>query len=313
MFISCPSCRTRFRVDEQKVSGSGVKLRCSRCSSVFRLDAEKSANSGRLSVLVAHESAEFCTAVQKVLAPEPFDVISCHDGKEALELTFRFRPDVVLLNVALPTLYGFQVCEALRGDERTNGVKIILLAAIYDKTKYKRSPQSLYGADDYIEQHHIPDSLAPMIYRLASGAKEVESVNGTLETEKEIDTSAASVTTKEAKDQDNVREELKANQPAGGRDLTDEDFKSARQLARSIVSDISLYREAELEEGVRTGNIDECLGIEIRDGRAIFESRLPEAASYPVDFFEEALSELISQKKREMGIQGHEVTGGSIK
>jgi predicted Zn finger-like uncharacterized protein len=312
MFISCPSCRTRFRFDEQKVSGSGIKLRCSKCSSVFRLAAEKSTNSGRLSVLVAHESAEFCTAVQKVLAPEPFDIISCHDGKEALDLTFKFRPDVVLLNVALPTMYGFQVSEALRADTRTSGVKIILLAAIYDKTKYKRSPQTLYGADDYIEQHHIPDALAPMIYRLASDAKEVESANGALETEKEIDTSATSVTAKEAKNQEKVRKELMADQPAEVRAPTDEANRTARRLARSIVSDISLYRESELEEAVRTGKIDECLGIEIRDGRAIYESRLPEAASYPVDFFEEALSELISQKKREMGIdQDNEVTGGS--
>jgi predicted Zn finger-like uncharacterized protein len=314
MYISCPSCRTRFRFDEQKVSGSGIKLRCSKCSSVFRLAAEKSTNSGRLSVLVAHESAEFCNAVQKVLAPEPFDIISCHDGKEALDLTFRFRPDVVLLNVALPTMYGFQVSEALRGDARTAGIKIILLAAIYDKTKYKRSPQTLYGADDYIEQHHIPDSLAPMIYRLASDAKEVESANGAPETEKEIDTSAASVTAKEANDQEEVRKELKADQPAEVRALTDEAYRSARRLARSIVSDISLYREAELEEAVRTEKVDECLGIEIRDGRAIYESRLPEAASYPVDFFEEALSELIIQKKREMGIaQDNEVTVGSTK
>lgn len=311
MYISCPSCRTRFRFDQQKVSGSGVKLRCSRCSSVFRLAAEKSVNPGRLSVLVAHESAEFCTAVQKVLAPEPFDIISCHDGKEALDLTCKFMPDVVLLNVALPTMYGFQVSEALRGDPRTSGVKIILLAAIYDKTKYKRSPQTLYGADDYIEQHHIPDALAPMIYRLASNAKEVETVNGEPETEKEIDTSATSISAKEAKAQENARKELMANQPAETPDQNGEAYKAARRLARSIVSDISLYREAELEEGVRTGKINECLGIEIRDGRAIYESRLPEAASYPLDFFEEALSELINEKKREMGIQDHEVTGGS--
>jgi len=311
MYISCPSCRTRFRFDAHKVSGSGVKLRCSKCSYVFQLAAEKSASPGRVTVLIAHESVDFCTAVQKVLAPEPFDIISCHDGKVALDLTFKFSPDVVLLNVALPTMYGFQVSEALRADPRTSGIKIILLAAIYDKTKYKRSPQTLYGADDYIEQHHIPDSLAPMIYRLASDTREVDSDNGTLETEKEIDTSAPSITTQEEKDREKVRKELMANQPAEVAGLTDEAYKSARQLARSIVSDISLYREAELEEAVRTGKIDECLGIEIRDGRAIFESRLPGAASYPVDLFEEAVAELISQKKREMGIHDHEVAGGS--
>jgi CheY-like chemotaxis protein len=118
--------------------------------------------------LIAHESTEFCAAVQKILASEPFNIVSCHDGKEALDLVNKLLPDVVLLNVALPTMYGFQICEALRADPKTKHIKIILLAAIYDKTKYKRSPQTLYGADDYIEQHHIPDALAPMIYRLVA-------------------------------------------------------------------------------------------------------------------------------------------------
>ena len=300
MFISCPACRTRFRFDEEKVSGAGVKLRCSRCSAIFSLAADKGARGGRLAVLIAHESFEFCAAVEKVLASEPFDIISCHDGKEAVDLVFRFKPDVVLLNVALPTMYGFQVCEALRGNPETRQTRIILLAAIYDKTKYKRSPQSLYGADDYIEQHHIPDALAAMIYRLAADAREVEA--DSLPVEEEVPTSPAKLTAAEAGTQEIVRKEL-MSQPASVESGAGEtSYKAARQLARSIISDISLYREAELEEAVRTGDIELCLGLEIRDGRAMYESRLPEFASYPIDFYAEALAELISQKKREMRI-----------
>jgi predicted Zn finger-like uncharacterized protein len=300
MFISCPACRTRFRFDEEKVRSAGIKLRCSRCSAIFNLAADKGARGGRLTVLIAHESVEFCAAVEKVLAPEPFDIISCHDGKEAVDLVFRLKPDAVLLNVALPTMYGFQVCEALRGNPDTRDTKIILLAAIYDKTKYKRSPQSLYGADDYIEQHHIPDALAAMIYRLASDTKEVET--DFVPAMDELATSPARVTADEADLQDSVRKELKNQQPAEAPDAGEHLYVAARQLARSIVSDISLYRETELEEAVRTGDIELCLGLEIRDGRAIYESRLPESASFPSDFYAEALAELISQKKREMGI-----------
>jgi len=79
-------------------------------------------------------------------------------------------------------------------------------------------------------------------------------------------------------------------------------YKAAKQLARSIVSDISLYREVELEEAIRTDALDFCLGLEIKDGRAIYERKLPEFASFPRDFYAEALAELISQKKREMMI-----------
>jgi predicted Zn finger-like uncharacterized protein len=300
MFISCPLCKTRFKFDEQKVRSDGIKLRCSKCSAVFRLAADKKAREGRLTVLLAHESVEFCAAVEKVLAPEPFDIISCHDGKEAVDLVFRLKPDVVLLNVALPTMYGFQVCEALRANPETSATRIILLAAIYDKTKYKRSPQSLYGADDYIEQHHIPDALAAMIYRLATDTREVEA--DSLSMQEEVATSPDSLSSAEAVRQEDVRREL-MNPPQPGEPTAGEDvFKAAMQLARSIVSDISLYREAELEEAIRSRDIELFLGLEIKDGRAIYERRLPEFASFPRDFYAEALAELISQKKREMMI-----------
>jgi predicted Zn finger-like uncharacterized protein len=312
MFISCPICRTRFKFDENKVNSAGVKLKCSKCSAIFRLAADKKSREGRLSVLVAHESTEFCTAVQKVLATEPFDIISCHDGKEALDLVRKLLPDVVLLNVALPTLYGFQICEELRADPQTVSTKIILLAAIYDKTKYKRSPQSLYGADDYIEQHHIPDALAPMIYRLAGDASPVTSENGeAFVAQEEVVTAPERLTPAEAVRQEDTRKELMAQQAVGISPEVDSSCRAARQLARSIVSDISLYREAELEEGIRTGNIDLCLGIEIRDGRAIYESRLPHAVTFTTDYYAEALNELFSQKRRELGIQDVEVQSGT--
>lgn len=298
MFISCPLCKTRFRFDEQKVRGDGIKLRCSKCAAIFRLATDKGARGGRLAVLVAHESVEFCAAVEKVLAPEPFDIISCHDGKEAVDLVFRLKPDVVLLNVALPTLYGFQVCEALRGNPATSATRIILLAAIYDKTKYKRSPQSLYGADDYIEQHHIPDALAAMIYRLATDTREAEP--GSLPVADEVPTSPERLTTAEADRQESVRMELMSPSPLAEPDAGESVYRAARQLARSIVSDISLYREVELEEAIRTDAVELCLGLEIKDGREIYESRLPEFASFPKDFYADALAELISQKKREM-------------
>jgi predicted Zn finger-like uncharacterized protein len=304
MLISCPVCKTRFRLNEQKISSAGVRLRCSKCSAVFRLAADSEVRPGHLTVVIAHESKEFCNAVRKVLAPEPFTIISTHDGKEALDITLKLVPDVVLLNVALPTLYGFQVCEALRNDPRTSGIKIILLAAIYDKTKYKRSPQTLYGADDYIEQHHIPDALAAMIYRLAAEAKPLTpGQDESSSVEKVIATSPDRLTADEAVNQEKARKELRDHHLY---DVVHDDQnrdESARQLARSIVSDISLYREVELEEGLKNGNLEQHLGNEIRDGRALYESRLPAVDKPGVDYFGMALNELIEQKKRELGIR----------
>lgn len=303
MLISCPVCKTKFKFDEHKVKNAGIKLRCSKCSAIFRLDSEADAASGQLTVLVAHECRDFCAAVKKVLAPEPFTLIVCHDGKEALEIITRIKPAVVLLNVALPTMYGFQVCDSVRANPETSNIKIILLAAIYDKTKYKRAPQSLYGADDYIEQHHIPDALAAMIYRLASDTTPVETChNGTEQGDSEIATAPDVLTKAEEAVQDQAREELRNNQLKEPAALCDQAAQAARQLARSIVSDISLYREQELEEGVRTGTVAQLLAVELRDGRKLFETRVPDSVRFSVDYFDEALVELIGQTKRELGI-----------
>ena len=145
MFISCPLCRTRFKFDEKKVSSAGIKLRCSRCAAIFRLAADRGSRAGRLSVLVAHESAEFCAAVEKVLAAEPFDIISCHDGKEAVDLVLKLLPDVVLLNVALPTLYGFQVCEALRRNHGQRASRLSCLPRSMTKPSTSARPSHCTG------------------------------------------------------------------------------------------------------------------------------------------------------------------------
>ena len=112
----------------------------------------------------------------------------------------------------------------------------------------------------------------------------------------------AAVDPEEVARQENLRQEIKEQQSVASIVLDDSSCKVARQLARSIVSDISLYREAELEEAVKTGNIEECLGVEIKDGRALFESKFPEASAASLDFYAEALEELICQKRKEMGM-----------
>src|SRR5512137_814031 len=199
MQIVCPECKARLSFDEQKVGTIGTKLRCSKCKAIFRMVRKGSlpvsaplsgsphpVGPPRIKVVVANESPAFCKVVTDVLAAEPFDVFTYHDGKEAFSAIMQLKPDVVLLDVALPSMYGFEVCDAIRKTPDISAIKVILIASIYDKTRYKRSPLSLYGADDYIEKHHIPDSLAAMVYRLVSGQKQADPPAGpTAEVEEE--------------------------------------------------------------------------------------------------------------------------------
>ena len=139
-----------------------------------------------------------------------------------------------------------------------------------------------------------------MIYRLAADIREVEA--DVLPVVDELPTSPDRLTPDEADRQEIARMELMSPSQIEESDAVEYVYKAAKQLARSIVSDISLYREIELEEAIRTDAVEFCLGLEIKDGRAIYENRLPEFASFPRDFYADALAELIIQKKREMMI-----------
>ena len=356
MLIVCPNCKKRFDV-ALKSSDETKKLRCSACKAVFKVvrkgEPSPAPRGGKLKVVVANESAAFCKAVEKVLAAEPFELHLCTDGKEALETVQRVTPDVLLLDVALPTMFGFEVCERVRQDPALAGLKIVLIASIYDKTRYKRSPNSLYGADDYIEKHHIPDSLVPMIHRLTSGdvppvvrptetelaaQEETRSEIRRCEVEEtsvvpeaappapepvppaspeapaaaQIPAAEASLTAEVPEAEEEVPAAAAAavafetpapatDAPAVVEQLSDEQVK-AKRLARIIVSDIVLYNQGKVEQGVREGSFYELLADDIREGEYLYQQRVSQQVRDTTTFLKDAFEELMAKKRAELNL-----------
>lgn len=317
MLLGCPTCKTRYRLDDSRIQAEGIHLQCCRCRTVFRVAgkmpqlsrqaAERSPGQAEkpVTVLVANESPDFCTSVVQILASEPFTVLCCHDGKEALALIEEHRPDVVLLDVALPTLYGFEICDTIRNTPELSAVKTILIAAIYDKTRYKREPQSLYGADDYIEKHHIPDSLSAKIYRLVFGQKTVDQdLDDSSLAEEEKPTDLEDISEQEMVAQELVREELRRDEEektSSRESLQDSDaHHKARRLARIIVTDIALYNQKKIEEAVRNGTFYELFEEELNDGRLFYDRRVAEQVREGTRYLEDAVADLLFQKKSEL-------------
>ena len=305
MLIVCPNCKQRFDL-EPAASEAGKKFRCSSCRAVFGLVRKGGSMPSRLKVVVANESVAFCQAVRKVLASEPFEVFACNEGRDALETVQRVRPELLLLDVALPGMLGFEVCERVRQEPALSGVKIVLIASVYDKTRYKRAPVSLYGADDYLEKHHIPDSLIPMIYRLVSGSAPLLKRPSSTELAAQV----------EARDEIRACEvsetwspSTPAAAPAGhdraGHDPDDEFDRAeskARRLARSIVSDIALYNQGKVEQGVREGSFYRLLAEDIREGELLYSQRVPAQVREHSCFLAEAFEALIIKKREELRI-----------
>lgn len=304
MIASCPACTARFRLDRQRLGGKRITLRCSRCHQVFKMEvAVPSSAAGPYRVLVAHSDESLCTTLGEILARDGFTFQICHNGHEALRAMEAAPPEVALIDVALPGLFAFELVDKVRNRPALKEVKILLLSSVYNKMAYKRMPTSLYGADDYIEKHHIPDDLVPKINSLITHAKPLrkrqvqpreEVVAGKL-----LEPQEAAAEGKEYLEEINMlirsaeeREMAAATFP--------EAQENARRLARSIVTDIALYNQERVEEGIRTGRFHELLEMEIAEGRRLFAERVGSSVHAQEDFLQTAFAALIERRRKEL-------------
>jgi two-component system alkaline phosphatase synthesis response regulator PhoP len=72
------------------------------------------------------------------------------DGAEALAMVQQRKPELILLDVMMPKLSGFQVCRKLKDDPATKGIKIIMVTALNEESDQARAVDS--GADDFLSK-----------------------------------------------------------------------------------------------------------------------------------------------------------------
>jgi predicted Zn finger-like uncharacterized protein len=306
MIISCPKCATKYKVDENKIASTLLKLRCYKCGTIFLLKKKPPVRQGEelpavaigKKILVAHSSTSMREMIGDILREAGFLPLYAKNGVEAISIMVDTHPEVVIVDVALPEIFGFEFPELIRNDERLHGIKVILVASIYDKTRYKRLPQSLYGADDFIEKHHIRDGLIPKINKLIIAQQEVrESVSTTEVVQVGVKVEQPSNDTLKIEDAKKLKEEELLQTPQEVQEI-----EKAKRLARIIISDIALYNEEVLEQGIRQNAVEELLKNDLEEGRKLFLKRVPEHIRKQADFLKESLDELINKKKKELGL-----------
>jgi diguanylate cyclase (GGDEF)-like protein len=108
-------------------------------------------------ILVIDDSVLILEMISDILRAENYDVIIAKSGEEGLEKVATEKPDLVLLDVVLPIIDGFEVCRILRADESNNLMPIIMLTSQCSEDD-KLTGLEL-GADDYIIKPFNPREL----------------------------------------------------------------------------------------------------------------------------------------------------------
>jgi CheY-like chemotaxis protein len=114
-------------------------------------------------VLVADDDADIVRFVEVNLRLEGFQVVTARDGQEALTKALDLQPDVVLLDVLMPRIDGYTVCERLRADDRGAAIPVILLTANFitadqEVARQARSQPSVYDNPDSEQGEYHPYS-----------------------------------------------------------------------------------------------------------------------------------------------------------
>ena len=251
-----PLCNT----DQDTPFDEAVWIRCQSCKGMIfpATDGPK--------ILIAHESEETSEQIGEVLARAGFSLVRARHGGQALEIIEAVRPQAAVLDVALDEVLSFQVIEHLHHHPELKNVKVVLVASVYNRTAYKRTPKSLYGADDYVEQHHIPDMLPAKLNALLdlgpppTEMPMSERLNRIHEAEK--------------------RGDLKGK-------------KRVLAFAHSIVSDIALYHQAEIEQVVKSGDLG-VLASALAEGRRLLTETVSQKDMGDTDPILRAMESLIA-------------------
>ncbi|ACY19339.1 response regulator [Haliangium ochraceum] len=111
----------------------------------------KTAESGASeTILVVDDDPEILGMLDLRLGKRGYRVVSAIDGEEALEQARKEKPALVVLDVMMPRMNGWEVARALRQDQATSKVKIVMLTAIGAQMNEMTSP--LYGVDAYLDK-----------------------------------------------------------------------------------------------------------------------------------------------------------------
>jgi two-component system, cell cycle response regulator len=122
------------------------------------------AAAGRKRVLLVDDEAESLEVTKVILEHYGYEVVTAACGLDALELLARERPDLVLLDILLPDVSGFEICRRMRREEPTMKIPVICLSGKLDSLDAQIEAR-LAGSDVFLGKPIQPDRLIDLVGR----------------------------------------------------------------------------------------------------------------------------------------------------
>jgi DNA-binding response OmpR family regulator len=132
-------------------------------------------NIGKKKILIVEDDVDFAEAIKLILESKSYDVAVAYDGKEGLKKAQTEEPNLIILDVMMPEMDGYEVCAKLKADTKYRHIPILLLTAVGEAiptTKYTMEMGMKTEADDYISKPVEPMELVQRVenlFRISEG------------------------------------------------------------------------------------------------------------------------------------------------
>jgi two-component system alkaline phosphatase synthesis response regulator PhoP len=120
-------------------------------------------------ILLVDDDADFAEATRIILENKSYDVAVAYDGKEGLRKVETEQPNLIILDVMMPEMDGYEVCAKLKSNPQYGYIPILLLTAVGEAistTKYTKEMGMKIEADDYIPKPVEPMELVERVEKL---------------------------------------------------------------------------------------------------------------------------------------------------
>ena len=101
-------------------------------------------------ILIADDNQPNVELLEAYLADVDCDVDVAADGQETLDKVAEFKPDLILLDIMMPKLSGFEVCRKLKDDPATRGIMVLMVTALNELGDIERAVEA--GTDDFLSK-----------------------------------------------------------------------------------------------------------------------------------------------------------------
>ncbi len=129
-------------------------------------------------ILIADDDPQGVELLEAYLASTGYDIRTAADGEEALKVIQEWQPDLVLLDVMMPKISGFQVCKRLRSEERTRRIAVLMVTALDQPSDVERAVEA--GAEHFLTKPINKAELLRHIHALLASRGQPSDLDRTL-------------------------------------------------------------------------------------------------------------------------------------